>query len=95
MSFSESINGGFSIMFSGAALITSFFAPPEVSIPLIALSDPFAIYAVGLLVGNSDGWYSGALYFFFMLISVTILVFAINYWRYGLISNGVHVEIIF
>lgn len=93
MSHSEAMNGGFAIMFAGASLITSFFLPAEIPVLLLVLAYPSAIYAVGLMVGNNDGWYGDAIRFFVILMCVTILVFAAIYWRYGLVSNGAEVEI--
>jgi len=93
MGHSEALNGGFSTMFASASLVTSFFLPAEIPVLLLLLTYPLALYAVGLMIGNSHGQYNSAFTYFGILMALTILIFAIIYWRYGLISNGKHVDI--
>ena len=93
--FSEALNGGLTIMLVGGALITSFFLPAEVPIFLLVLSYPTAIYTVGLMAGNEGGNYDKALSLFWKIFLITILVFSIVYWRYGLIHQNEHVKISF
>jgi predicted neutral ceramidase superfamily lipid hydrolase len=90
---SEALNGGFTILLAGVAVITSFFLPAEISVLLLVLSYPTAIYTIGLMAGNEGGRYKSALSFFWKLFIVTFVVFSVVYWRYGLMHQGEHIQI--
>lgn len=55
----------------------------------------FAIYHIAQFVGESRGWYAGVLPTYFIVLIITILSFALIYYRYGLVQNGNHVDISF
>ncbi|GAA6136814.1 hypothetical protein NBRC116583_05610 [Arenicella sp. 4NH20-0111] len=93
MSHSEAMNGGFGMMFAIASFITSFILPAEISVILLIIAYPMFITTVGLMIGNNDGWYGEAISFFVMLIVATVAIFAVIYWRYGLLANGEHIDI--
>lgn len=93
MSFSESLNGGMTIFLAVASILTSFILPAELSVILLLLSYPTAVYASGLTTGNDDGDSEGALSFFWKLLTITLIVFAIIYWRYGLLQQGEQVDV--
>ena len=93
MSISESLNGGLTITFASLALLTSFLLPAEISVLFLLMSYPSAIYSVGLMAGNRNGRYDASLSFFWKLFVVTIVVFSIIYWRYGLVHQDEETEI--
>jgi hypothetical protein len=93
MSFSESFNGGMTVIFSILAIVTSFIFPAEVCVALLFLAISSAVYCVGLMIGNRDGNADDALSFFWEFIIVIILVFAVIYWRYGLMYQGQFTQI--
>lgn len=95
MSFSEALNGGMTVLLSILAVATSFFLPAEVSVALLFLAISSAVYAVGLMIGNRDGKVDDALSFFWKFIIVIIIVFAVIYWRYGLMYQGELTQISF
>jgi hypothetical protein len=77
------------------SFITSFFAYPEVSILFLIIGYYFSFYVVVQTIGNDNGWYHSALKFYFIILIVTVFIFAIIYWRYGLISNSKKIDISF
>lgn len=77
------------------ALITSFFAWPELTALLVVIGYYFSFYIVAQTIGESAGWHHQALKIYSLVLVVIISVFAIIYWRYGLIQNGEHIEIDF
>ena len=75
------------------ALVTSFFAWPEVSVFFILSGYYFSFFVVAQTIGEQRGWHDLALRFYFLVLFITINIFAIIYWRYGLVQNGSNVDI--
>lgn len=77
------------------ALITSFFAWPEVPAFFVVFGFYFSFYVVAQTIGESAGWHHQALKFYTLVLVVIITVFAIIYWRYDLIQNSKHIDVSF
>jgi len=73
--------------------ILSFFAWPELAAICVISGFYFSFYVVAVSIGESSGWHNRALRFYFLILIIIVNIFAIIYWRYGLIQNGNHVEI--
>ncbi|MFP6844710.1 MAG: potassium channel family protein [Thalassolituus sp.] len=77
------------------AFVTSFFAWPEIVVIFVVLGYYFSFYVVAQSIGESEGWHHQALKFYCIILAVIIIVFAVLYWRYGLVQNGEKVDISF
>lgn len=75
------------------ALITSFFAWPEVTVLFILTGYYFSFFVVAQTIGEQRGWHDSALRFYFLVLVIIINIFAVIYWRYGLVQNGDKVDV--
>jgi len=82
----------FVVIAFGLSLITSFFAYPEIPTIFLIFGYYFSVYIVAQTIGEDDGWQYSALKFYFGVLVITVVVFSIIYWRYGLVYNGEKVE---
>ena len=85
----------FAILSILISFITSFFTYPEISILFLIIGYYFSFYVVVQTIGDDNGWYHSALKFYFIILIITVFIFAIIYWKYGLISNNKKIDISF
>jgi len=74
-------------------LVISFFAYPEITTLFVIFGYYFSFFVVAQTIGEEDGWHVGALRFYFAILIIIVNIFAVIYWRYGLLQNGSHVDI--
>jgi len=89
------LDRGFALGAFLIALIISFFAWPELTVILIILGYYFSFAIVASIIGESSGCHHQALKVYGLILIIIITIFAVIYWRYGLIHNGQHVDISF
>lgn len=77
------------------AAITGFFAYPEIPVVFLLIGYYFSFYVIAVTIGEDSGWHNTALKLYFLVLAVTVFVFAAIYWRYGLISSGKETDISF
>lgn len=75
------------------ALALALFKLPELAVLSLLGVYYFAIFHIAQTVGESRGWYRDVLQTYFGILIVTIVTFAIIYYRYGLLHDGQHIEI--
>ncbi len=75
------------------ALLTSFFAWPEIAVLFVLTGYYFSFFVLAQTIGEEKGWHDSALRFYFTVLVIIINIFAIIYWRYGLVQNGSKVDI--
>lgn len=93
-SHSEVMNESFMFLFCAAAVVTSLFLPPEVSVLFLVSAYSCMFYAIGIKLGNDpETGASRSISLFVGCLVVTHIVFSVGYWRFGLIANGKPSEI--
>ncbi len=70
------------------AMLTAFLLPAEIPAALLALSYPSLTYHIFNASGDDDGDYGSVLGFVLLVLTWIIVVFAVIYWRYGLVSSA-------
>jgi len=83
------------IIASLLSLICAGLTFPEVSAFFVIAVYYFLIFHIAHVVGKSKGWYRDILPTYFATLVITILTFAIIYYRYGLLQNGIPTKISF
>ena len=70
------------------AMASAFFLPPEFPALLSALIYPFLLYHIANSAGDNYGDYKVPIAALLKVLLWTILVFAVIYWRNGLLISG-------
>ncbi|MCB2167975.1 MAG: potassium channel family protein [Deltaproteobacteria bacterium] len=82
------------ILVAVIAMVCAFFTWPEIPAVLAVLVYPFLVYHIANDAGDRFD-YRGALVTTFYILMWLILVFAVIYWRNGLVVSGSYREISF
>ena len=91
----DALTFGTMIIASLLSLICAALKFPEFSVLFIIAVYYFLIFHIAHVVGESKGWYKDILPTYFAILAITILTFAIIYYRYGLLQNGSPTKISF
>lgn len=95
MAVTDALTFMFMLICGLLALVFAAFKLPELSALSLVGLYYFAVFHIAHVVGESRGWYRDVLPTFFGILAITILSFAITYYRYGLLQNGQVVDISF
>ena len=82
------INLMYMIILACLAMISAFFLPPEIPALLSVLIYPFLLYHIANSAGDNFGDYKAPITVLLQTLLWIILVFAVIYWRNGLIISG-------
>ena len=93
MAITDAFTFIFMILCGILALLFAIFKLPEFSVLFIIGLYYFSIFHIAQVVGESRGWYRDILSTYFGILAITIITFAIIYYRYGLLQNGEHIDI--
>jgi len=91
----DALTRGFAMLSFLVAFITSFFAWPEITVFFVVSGYYFSFYVVAQTIGESAGWHHEALKYYCVTLVIIITIFAVIYWRYGLVQNGENLEVTF
>ncbi len=84
----KAINFLFALVTAVAAMLSAFILPAEVPALLAALTFPFLTYHIFNQAGDEGGDYGSVLTFVLLFLSWIVAVFAVIYWRYGLVLSS-------
>ncbi|GLX80533.1 hypothetical protein tinsulaeT_38730 [Thalassotalea insulae] len=91
----DALNRAYTFLSFLVALIISFFGWPELTVIFIIIGYYFSFYVVATIIGESSGWHHQALKIYSLILAVIITIFAVIYWRCGLVQNGEQIDVSF
>ena len=93
MAVTDALTFVFMILCSVLAILFAILKFPEFSVLFIIGLYYFSVFYIAQVVGDSRGWYRDVLSTYFGILTITIIIFAIIYYRFGLLQNGEHIDI--